>query len=119
MSACFLGSMLEHLEGDAILYNIDWIDLLTTNIRSSIAVKDQIATSIWALDAASPATDLTIGASDFDPASGQTWVTIEGGTVGSNYHVINTIETAGAVFGTHTTPGQRFTRKLNIRVVGC
>ena len=114
-----VGSIIEHMIDDNVLYYLNWQDTLTTGLGSTIPVRDVISTSVWIIDPNSPAADMTISGQGFDPATGQTWVTVEGGTAESVYWITNTIETSGAILGTTQTPSQRFVRKIRLRVKAC
>lgn len=111
-----IGRVLEKLVGDEQLFTINWSDELQTGLTSNGLTRDRIAESTWALDYLSPRKSTEFGASGFDEASNNTWVTIKGGVEGNVVWINNTIVTTGASINGKTTPKQTFTRQIRVRI---
>ena len=111
--------VLSKANNETKLFAIDWSAYLNTGLGTTATIKDTIATSTWAFDVATPAATGAIVASDFDPISAKTWLTVSGGADGDVFWINNTITTAGADIGGKTTPSQTCELQLRIRVFEC
>lgn len=115
MSICVISGLISKPIFDTKLISIDWQSILNTELQQTVALYDRITSSVWAVDPASPALDITLPGDGFDPASGQTFVTVAGGTDGATYYINNAITTSGVSLNGVSTPVQTFIRQLRLR----
>ena len=116
---CAVGGVQSKPDHDEVLFKIDWYDALNTGMGRTVLINDVIASSMWAIAADSPATDITIGTGGFDLITAFSWVAVSGGTTDSVYYIDNTIVTTGVEVGVMTTPAQTIIRQIRIRVEPC
>lgn len=119
MSISVIPGVIRKLDAESVLYEIDWTNILQLGVGRGVPVVDRIASSAWAIDAASPAATVTLVSNDFEESTAHSWVIVSGGNDGDVIHLNNTITTTGAAVGGKNTGSQTLVRQIRIRVEAC